>query len=212
MDSVMLMWEGMIEAYICEVLGYPASPDHVPPLVETPSSNALLPAITSLVTDDARSMLGASIPVPRRTPLFLPGSLLPTSPHSPSPIPSSPCVLDISHKVVDLTIDDAEDLYELQEEFLARTGGAATLLLFRSSLPLLPVTPCLSLPIPPVCPSKPPPHPPVHPFQEKPNASATAATSLDGSRANFAGAQGSLLSQSGSGRVTKAGRQSGNAE
>ncbi|KAJ3924661.1 MAG: hypothetical protein NXY57DRAFT_969351 [Lentinula lateritia] len=126
MDSVMLMWEGMIEAYIREVLGYPASPACVLSLVEAPSSNAPLLAMTSLVTDDARSMLGASIPVLRKTPLFLPGSLLPTSPHSPSPLPSSPRVVDVSHEVVDLTMDDTEDLYELQEEFLAQTCGAAT--------------------------------------------------------------------------------------
>ncbi|KAJ3925201.1 MAG: hypothetical protein NXY57DRAFT_1044308 [Lentinula lateritia] len=126
MDSVMLMWEGIVEAYICEVLGYPASPDRVPFPVEAPSSNAPLLAITSLVTDDARSVLGASIPMPRRTPLFLPGSLLPTSPHSPSPIPSSPHVLDVSHEVVDQTMDETKDLYELQEEFLAWMCGAVT--------------------------------------------------------------------------------------
>ncbi|KAJ3846565.1 hypothetical protein EV368DRAFT_88812 [Lentinula lateritia] len=62
MDSIMLMWEGMIEAYIREVLGYPAPLDRIPPPVEAPSSDAPLPATTSLVTDDTRSVLGASIP------------------------------------------------------------------------------------------------------------------------------------------------------
>ncbi|KAJ3804828.1 hypothetical protein F5876DRAFT_82563 [Lentinula aff. lateritia] len=112
MDSVMLMWEDMIEAYIREVLGYPAPLDRVPPPVEAPSSDAPLPATTSLVADDARSVLGASIPAPQRTPLFLLGSLSPTSPCSPSPIPSSPRVLDVPHGVVDLTMDDAEDFYK----------------------------------------------------------------------------------------------------
>ncbi|KAJ3903004.1 hypothetical protein F5879DRAFT_923400 [Lentinula edodes] len=85
-DSVMLMWEGMIKAYIHEVLSYPAPPDRVPPLVEVPSSNTPLPVTTSLVTSEAHCMLG----------------------------------------VVDLTMDDAKDLYESWEEFLARMGGVAT--------------------------------------------------------------------------------------
>ncbi|KAJ3885044.1 hypothetical protein GG344DRAFT_70870 [Lentinula edodes] len=88
MDSVMLMWEGMIEAYICEVLGYPAPSDHVLPPVGAPSSNDPLPATASLVADDA-------LPVPG--------------------------------VVVDLTMDDAEDLYESPEEFFARTGEAAAI-------------------------------------------------------------------------------------
>ncbi|KAJ3878280.1 hypothetical protein F5051DRAFT_439805 [Lentinula edodes] len=119
MDTVMLMWEDMIGAYVREGLGYPASLGCISPPVEVPSSNNPLPAITSLVAADA------SDPVSRSTPLFLPGSLSPTSPCSPSPIPSSPCVPDVAHKVVDLTMDDTEDLYESQEEFLARTGGVA---------------------------------------------------------------------------------------
>ncbi|KAJ3871929.1 hypothetical protein F5051DRAFT_433446 [Lentinula edodes] len=89
MDSVMLMWEDMIRAYMREVLD-------------------------------------ASDPVSRDAPLFLPGSLSPTSPHSPSPIPSSPHVPHVPCEVVDLTMDDAEDLYESQEEFLARMGGTVT--------------------------------------------------------------------------------------
>ncbi|KAJ3814325.1 hypothetical protein F5876DRAFT_73079 [Lentinula aff. lateritia] len=58
-----------------------------------------------------------------------------------------------------------------------------------SPIPLPSSFSLLLLPIPPICPSKPPPRPPMHPFREKPNASATAAASLDASRANFAGAQ-----------------------
>ncbi|KAJ3897781.1 hypothetical protein F5879DRAFT_995546 [Lentinula edodes] len=119
MDSIMLMWEDMIRAYMREVLAYPASPDRVSPPVEVPSSNDLLPTISSLVASDAR-------PVSRDTPLFLLGSLSPTSPCSPSLIPSSPRVSNVPREVVDLTMDDAEDLYESQEEFLARTGGTVT--------------------------------------------------------------------------------------
>ncbi|KAJ3884012.1 hypothetical protein GG344DRAFT_84727 [Lentinula edodes] len=90
MDTVMLMWEDMIGAYVREVLGYPASPGRILPPVEVPSFNNPLPPTTSLVADDACPMLGVSDPVSRSTPLFLLGSLSPTSPHSPSPIPSSP--------------------------------------------------------------------------------------------------------------------------
>ncbi|KAJ3870793.1 hypothetical protein F5051DRAFT_447115 [Lentinula edodes] len=124
MDTVMLMWEDMIGAYVREVLGYPASPGRILPSVEVPSSNVPLPATTSLVVDDPRPVLGASDPVSQSTPLFLPGSLSPTSPRSPSPIPSSPCVPDVAHEVVNLTMDDTKDLYGSQEGFLARTGGA----------------------------------------------------------------------------------------
>ncbi|KAF8830926.1 hypothetical protein HHX47_DHR1000172 [Lentinula edodes] len=126
MDTVMLMWEDMIGAYVREVLGYPASPGRILPPVEVPNSTDPLPATTSLVVDDPRPVLGASDSVSRSAPLFLPGSLSPTSPRSPSPIPSSPRVPDVAREVVDLTMDDAEDLYESQEEFLARTGGAVT--------------------------------------------------------------------------------------
>ncbi|KAJ3925079.1 MAG: hypothetical protein NXY57DRAFT_968435 [Lentinula lateritia] len=126
MDTVMLMWEDMIGAYVREVLGYSASSSRILPPVEVPSSNNPLPATTSLVVDGPRPVLGASDSVSRSTPLFLPGSLSPTSPRSPSPIPSSPRVPDVVREVVDLTMDDAEDLYESQEEFLARTGGAVT--------------------------------------------------------------------------------------
>ncbi|KAJ3870597.1 hypothetical protein F5051DRAFT_434505, partial [Lentinula edodes] len=126
MDTIMLMWEDMIGAYVREVLGYPASPGRILPPVEVPSSNDPLPATTSLVVDDPRPVLGASDSVSRSTPLFLLGSLSPTSPRSPSPIPSSPCVPDVVREVVDLTMDDTEDLYESQEEFLARTGGTVT--------------------------------------------------------------------------------------
>ncbi|KAJ3897297.1 hypothetical protein F5879DRAFT_927950, partial [Lentinula edodes] len=126
MDTVMLMWEDMIGAYVREVLGYPASPGRILPPVEVPNSTDPLPATTSLVVDDPRPVLGASDSVSRSAPLFLPGSLSPTSPRSPSPIPSSPRVPDVAREVVDLTMDDAEDLYESQEEFLARTGGMVT--------------------------------------------------------------------------------------
>ncbi|KAJ3859788.1 hypothetical protein EV359DRAFT_86019 [Lentinula novae-zelandiae] len=124
MDTVMSMWEHMIQAYIREVLGYPAFPNPVSSPVEAPRSKSPMEAVTSLIAGDTPSMIGAIVPVPRGTPLFLPGSLSPTSPRSPSPIPSSPQVLDVSREVVDLTMDDAKDLYESQEEFLARTGGA----------------------------------------------------------------------------------------
>ncbi|KAJ3925066.1 MAG: hypothetical protein NXY57DRAFT_968471 [Lentinula lateritia] len=126
MDTVMLMWEDMIGAYVREVLGYPASPGRILPPVEVPSSNNPLPATTSLVVDDPCPVLGVSDPVSRSTPLFLPGSLSPTFPRSPSPIPSSPRVPDVAREVVDLTMDDAENLYESQEEFLARMGGTVT--------------------------------------------------------------------------------------
>ncbi|KAJ3871280.1 hypothetical protein F5051DRAFT_446397 [Lentinula edodes] len=125
MDAIMLMWEDMIGAYVREVLGYPASPGRILSLVEVPSSNDPLPATTSLVADDARSVLGANDPMSRSTPLFLPEPLSSTSPHSPSPISSSR-VPDIAREVVDLTMDDAEDLYKSQEEFLARMGGVVT--------------------------------------------------------------------------------------
>ncbi|KAJ3870942.1 hypothetical protein F5051DRAFT_434253, partial [Lentinula edodes] len=115
MDSIMLMWEDMIRAYMREVLGYPASPDRVSSPVEVPGSNDPLPTTSSLIASDA------SDPVSRDAPLFLPGSLSPTSPRSPSPIPSSSHVPHVPREVVDLTMDDAEDLYESQEEFLART-------------------------------------------------------------------------------------------
>ncbi|KAJ3925409.1 MAG: hypothetical protein NXY57DRAFT_967881 [Lentinula lateritia] len=53
--------------------------------------------------------------------------------------------------------------------------------------------PGLTSPFPSASPYFPghPPHLPVHPFQDKPNASATAATSLDASRASSAGVPGS---------------------
>ncbi|KAJ3858577.1 hypothetical protein EV359DRAFT_87521, partial [Lentinula novae-zelandiae] len=57
MDTVMQMWEDMIEAYVREVSGYSASPGRVLPPVEVPSSNDPLPATTSLVADDPRPVL-----------------------------------------------------------------------------------------------------------------------------------------------------------
>ncbi|KAJ3897284.1 hypothetical protein F5879DRAFT_927958 [Lentinula edodes] len=126
MDSVMLMWEDMIRAYMRKVLGYPASPDRVSSPVEVAGSNDPLPTTSSLIASDTRPVLDASVPVSRDALLFLPGSLSPTSSRSPSPIPSSSCVPHVPREVVNLTMDDAEDLYEMQEEFLARTGGAVT--------------------------------------------------------------------------------------
>ncbi|KAJ3858192.1 hypothetical protein EV359DRAFT_69207, partial [Lentinula novae-zelandiae] len=117
MDAVMSMWEHMIQAYIREVLSYPAFPDPVSSPVEAPRSKSPMEAVTSLIAGDTPSTIGVIVPVPRGTPLFLPGSLSPTSPRSPSPIPSSPQVLDVSREVVDLTMDDAQDFYESQEEF-----------------------------------------------------------------------------------------------
>ncbi|KAJ3897387.1 hypothetical protein F5879DRAFT_996128 [Lentinula edodes] len=126
MDSVMLMWEDMISAYMREVLGYPASPDRVSSPVNVPGSNHPLPTASPLVASDAHPVLDASEPVSQDAPLFLPESLSPTSPRPPSPIPSSSRVPHVPREIVDLTMDDAEDLYESQEEFLARTGGAVT--------------------------------------------------------------------------------------
>ncbi|KAJ3871164.1 hypothetical protein F5051DRAFT_434072 [Lentinula edodes] len=125
MDSV-LMWEDMISTYMREVLGYPASPDRVSSPVKVPGSNDPLPTASPLVASDAHPMLDASEPVSQDAPLFLPESLSPTSPRPPSPIPSSSRVPHVPREIVDLTMDDAEDLYESQEELLARTGGAVT--------------------------------------------------------------------------------------
>ncbi|KAJ3870924.1 hypothetical protein F5051DRAFT_446915 [Lentinula edodes] len=126
MDSVMLMWEDMISTYMREVLGYPASPDRVSSPVNVPGSNDPLPTASPLVASDPHPVLDASEPVSQDAPLFLLGSLSPTSPRPPSPIPSSSCVPHIPREIVDLTMDDAKDLYESQEEFLARTGGVVT--------------------------------------------------------------------------------------
>ncbi|KAJ3885923.1 hypothetical protein GG344DRAFT_70109 [Lentinula edodes] len=126
MDAVILMWEDMISTYMREVLGYPASPDRVSSPVNVPGSNDPLPTASPLVASDPHPVLDASEPVSQGAPLFLPGSLSPTSPRPPSPIPSSSRVPHVPHEIVDLTMDDAEDLYESQEEFLARTGGAMT--------------------------------------------------------------------------------------
>ncbi|KAH7869797.1 uncharacterized protein C8R40DRAFT_1176317 [Lentinula edodes] len=126
MDSVMLMWEDMIRTYMREVLGYPVSPDRAPSPVNVPGSNDPLPTASPLVAPDAPPVLDASDSVSQDAPLFLPESLSPTSPCSPSPIPSSSRVPHVPREIVDLTMDDAEDLYESQEEFLARTGGAVT--------------------------------------------------------------------------------------
>ncbi|KAJ3845973.1 hypothetical protein EV368DRAFT_89779 [Lentinula lateritia] len=126
MDSIMSMWEDMISAYMREVLGYPASPDRASSPVKVPGSNNPLPTTSPLIASDARPMLDASEPMLRDAPLFLLESLSPTSPRPPSPIPSSSCVPHVPRKVVDLTMDDVEDLYESQEEFLARTGGTVT--------------------------------------------------------------------------------------
>ena len=126
MDSVMLMWEDMIRTYVREVLGYPASPDRASSPVDVPGSNDPLPTASPLVAPDAPPALDASESVSQDAPLFLPESLSPTSPRPPSPIPSSSRVPHVPREIVDLTMDDAEDLYESQEEFLARTGGAVT--------------------------------------------------------------------------------------
>ncbi|KAJ3911012.1 hypothetical protein F5877DRAFT_86625 [Lentinula edodes] len=122
----MLMWEDMIRTYMREVLGYPVSPDRAPSPVNVPGSNDPLPTASPLVAPDAPPVLDASDSVSQDAPLFLPESLSPTSPRSPSPIPSSSRVPHVPREIVDLTMDDAEDLYESQEEFLARTGGAVT--------------------------------------------------------------------------------------
>ncbi|KAJ3846715.1 hypothetical protein EV368DRAFT_88612 [Lentinula lateritia] len=126
MDSVMLMWEEMISTYMREVLGYSAFPDRVSSPVNVLGSSDPLPTAYPLVASDAPPVLDASEPVSQDAPLFLPGSLSPTSPRPPSPIPSSSHVPHVPREIVDLTMDDAEDLYESQEEFLVRTGGAVT--------------------------------------------------------------------------------------
>ncbi|KAJ3804308.1 hypothetical protein F5876DRAFT_83390 [Lentinula aff. lateritia] len=122
----MLMWEEMISTYMREVLGYSAFPDRVSSPVNVLGSSDPLPTAYPLVASDAPPVLDASEPVSQDAPLFLPGSLSPTSPRPPSPIPSSSHVPHVPREIVDLTMDDAEDLYESQEEFLVRTGGAVT--------------------------------------------------------------------------------------
>ncbi|KAJ3928711.1 MAG: hypothetical protein NXY57DRAFT_1041420, partial [Lentinula lateritia] len=49
MDAVMSMWEHMIQAYIHEVLGYPAVPDPVLSPVEAPSSKSPKEVVPSLI-------------------------------------------------------------------------------------------------------------------------------------------------------------------
>ncbi|KAJ3846697.1 hypothetical protein EV368DRAFT_88638 [Lentinula lateritia] len=112
MDSIMLDWEHMIAGYISEVLGYPVPAFAIPSAVGA-----------SHTGDPNGSNTHASVPgtspvlVPTETPLFLPGSLLP-----PSLIPSSASLPNGPREVVDLTMEDDDELYESQEEFLVRMG------------------------------------------------------------------------------------------
>ncbi|KAJ3804928.1 hypothetical protein F5876DRAFT_82413 [Lentinula aff. lateritia] len=62
-------------------------------------------------------VLGATIPPPTETPLFLLESLSP-----PSLIPSSASLPNVPREIVDLTMEDDDELYESREQFLVRMG------------------------------------------------------------------------------------------
>ncbi|KAJ3911300.1 hypothetical protein F5877DRAFT_86176 [Lentinula edodes] len=124
MDSIMLEWERMIVGYISEVLGYPV-PSFAVPSVEGVSHSGDPEALTTRASiPETSPVLGAAAPPPTATPLFLPESLSPPSPHSPSPVPSPVSPPNVPREVVDLTMEDDNELYESWEEFLVRMGEA----------------------------------------------------------------------------------------
>ncbi|GAW06363.1 hypothetical protein LENED_008282 [Lentinula edodes] len=99
----------------------PQSPisDHIPAV---PMMDSVMLMWEDMISACMREVLG----YPASPDRALPGG----SSCSNYPLPTaSPLVASDAHPVLDaseLTMDDAEDLYESQEEFLARTGGAVT--------------------------------------------------------------------------------------
>ncbi|KAJ3915135.1 hypothetical protein F5877DRAFT_82140 [Lentinula edodes] len=124
MDSIMLEWERMIVGYVSEVLGYPV-PSFAVPSVEGVSRISGPDASTAQAsTLETPPVLGTIASPQAKAPLFLPESLSPPSPHSPSPVPSPVSLPNVSREVVDLTMEDDDELYESREEFLVRMGAA----------------------------------------------------------------------------------------
>ncbi|KAJ4495513.1 hypothetical protein C8R41DRAFT_918646 [Lentinula lateritia] len=124
MDSIMLEWERMIAGYVSEVLGYPV-PSFAVPSVEGVSRISGPDASTAQASIlETPPVLDTIASPPAKAPLFLPESLSPPSPHSPSPVPSPVSLPNVSREVVDLTMEDDDELYESREEFLVRMGAA----------------------------------------------------------------------------------------
>ncbi|KAJ3871268.1 hypothetical protein F5051DRAFT_446414 [Lentinula edodes] len=117
MDSIMLDWECMIAGYVSEVLGYPVPSFAIPTAVGASHTGDPDASSTHVSVPGTSPVLGATIPPPTETPLFLPESLSPSS-----PIPSSASLPNSPREVVDLTMEDDDELYESWEEFLVRMG------------------------------------------------------------------------------------------
>ncbi|KAJ3852029.1 hypothetical protein EV368DRAFT_65263 [Lentinula lateritia] len=122
MDSIMLDRERMIAGYVREVLGYPVPSFAVPSAEGVSHTSDPEVSTTHASVLEVSPVLGASTPPPTRTPLFLPESLSPPSPYSPSPIPPSASLPNIPREVVDLTMEDVDELYKSREEFVVRMG------------------------------------------------------------------------------------------
>ncbi|KAJ3845871.1 hypothetical protein EV368DRAFT_70370, partial [Lentinula lateritia] len=97
---------------------------HPIPLPQSPLSDHVpaVPSMDSIMLEWERMIVGYISEA--KTPLFLPESLSPPSPHSPSPVPSPVSLPNVSREVVDLTMEDDNELYESREEFLVRMGEA----------------------------------------------------------------------------------------
>ncbi|KAJ3925240.1 MAG: hypothetical protein NXY57DRAFT_968143 [Lentinula lateritia] len=124
MDSIMLDWERMIAGYVSEVLGYPVPSFAISSALGVSHNSDPDASTTHASIPEPSSVLGAATPPPSETPLFLPASLSPPSPHSPSPIPPPVSPPNVPREVVDLTMEDDNELYESREEFLVRMGEA----------------------------------------------------------------------------------------